>query len=177
MLDKKISVFLGISLVSAVLFGSLTFSQSVFANNSGGQEKVTICHVDEKTGEAKTITVGAPGAEAHLENHPEDKPGECVNGPLCEPFFFELWHERFVECVNDTWDFESCANTHLEEVREASETCVPSDEGDRPACLEICQIESIIFHLECHAAVGGSCDDDAFEVLVSCLEENQCEVE
>lgn len=173
----KISVFLGIFLIMAVLFGSLTFSQSVSANNGGGQEKVTICHVDEKTGEETTITVGEPGAAAHLKNHPEDTPGECTKGPLCEPLIYELFDQGFVQCVNDTWDFESCANTHLEEFQEASETCELSDEGVRPACLETCDIESITFLLECHSADEGPCDDDAFEVKVLCLEENQCEIE
>ena len=162
-----------ISVFTAILFGSLSADIALAAP----QPKVTICHVNQETGEEKTITVGAPGAAAHLKNHPDDKPGECVNGLLCEPFIFELFDQGFVQCVNDTWDFESCANVHLEEFQEASETCVPSDEGFRPACLEICQIESILFFLECNAAGAGPCDDDAFDVLVACLEENQCEVE
>jgi len=73
-----------IAVMAAVLFGSLTLSQSAFAGVSGGnngQEKVTICHVDQKTGEGKTITVGAPAVGKHLANHDGDHIGECDDLP------------------------------------------------------------------------------------------------
>jgi len=41
-----------------------------------GQQKVTLCHVDQETGEKITITVGAPAVPAHLAHG--DTLGPCV---------------------------------------------------------------------------------------------------
>jgi len=73
--------------MAAALFGSLAFSQNAFAGidiSNKGQEKITICHVDQETGEEKTITIGAPSVPKHLANHAGDHEGECMNEP--EPF-------------------------------------------------------------------------------------------
>ena len=43
-----------------------------------GQNKVTICHVDEEGEVSKTITIGAKAAAKHLENHPNDTAGPCA---------------------------------------------------------------------------------------------------
>ena len=42
-----------------------------------GQNKVTICHVDEEGEESITKTLSAKAAAKHLENHPEDTAGSC----------------------------------------------------------------------------------------------------
>jgi hypothetical protein len=57
-----------------------------------GQEKVTLCHWDEDTQRYERITVGAPGADAHLRQHTdEDHPDfkftdefKCCNASTCE---------------------------------------------------------------------------------------------
>jgi hypothetical protein len=52
-----------------------------------GQEKVTLCHWDEETQRYERITVGAPGADAHLHQHDEDflfeAGDECCNASEC----------------------------------------------------------------------------------------------
>lgn len=82
-MTKTITVLFGVSVLAAALFGSLAFSQSAFAGVSGegGQEKVTICHVDQETGEEKTITVGSSAVGKHLVNHEGDHLGPCVEEP------------------------------------------------------------------------------------------------
>ncbi len=95
-MTQKITAIFGIAVLAAVLLGGLTFSQSAFAGNSGGpgQLKVTLCHVDQETGEEITITVGAPAVPAHLAHG--DTLGPCVNGSqTCE----ELCDEEFNTCL------------------------------------------------------------------------------
>lgn len=42
------------------------------------QEKVVVCHAPPGNPEnAHTIVIGAPAAEAHLANHPDDSLGAC----------------------------------------------------------------------------------------------------
>ncbi len=86
---SKIKAIFGIAVMAAILLGGLTFSQSAFAGVStgggpgggpgGGQQKVTLCHVDQETGEEITITVGAPAVPAHLAHG--DTLGACVDEP------------------------------------------------------------------------------------------------
>ena len=95
-MTQKITAIFGIAVLAAVLLGGLTFAQSAFAGQSGGpgQLKVTLCHVDQETGEEITITVGAPAVPAHLDHG--DTLGPCVDGPqTCE----ELCVEEFDACL------------------------------------------------------------------------------
>ena len=71
-----VTVF-GISVFAAILFGSLSLDSALAAP----QPKVTICHVDQETGEKKTIRVGAPSVGKHLANHVGDHEGECMDEP------------------------------------------------------------------------------------------------
>ena len=60
-MTQKTTAIFGIAVLAAILLGGLTFSQSAFAgqgSGGGGQQKVTLCHVDQETGEEITITVG-----------------------------------------------------------------------------------------------------------------------
>ncbi len=80
-MTQKITAIFGIAVMAAILLGGLTFSQSALANGGGGQQKVTLCHVDQETGEEITITVGAPAVSKHLANHQGDHLGPCVEEP------------------------------------------------------------------------------------------------
>ncbi len=71
-----VTVF-GISVFAAILFGSLSLDAAL----ADPQPKVTICHVDQETGDEKTITVGAPAVSKHLANHQGDHLGPCVEEP------------------------------------------------------------------------------------------------
>ena len=84
-MTQKTTAIFGIAVMAAILLGGLTFSQSAFAGQSGGggQVKVTLCHVDQETGEDITITVGAPAVPAHIAHG--DTLGECVEEPEPEP--------------------------------------------------------------------------------------------
>ncbi len=44
--------------------------------------KVTICHYDEETDTYKSITIGARGAQRHMDRHEEDYEGECAAEPI-----------------------------------------------------------------------------------------------
>ena len=79
-MTQKITVFFGIAVMAAVLFGGLTFADTAFAGVEE-DKKTTICHVDQETGEEKTISVGTPSVPAHLENHEGDHLGECSDLP------------------------------------------------------------------------------------------------
>jgi len=118
-MTQKTTAIFGIAVMAAILLGGLTFSQSAFAGVStgggpgGGQNKVTLCHVDQETGEEITITVGAPAVPAHLKHG--DTLGACVDEPPTEPdcsvspnplemtfFSFEpQTHTTSVGCIND----------------------------------------------------------------------------
>jgi len=109
-------VAFGISAFAAVLFGSMAFSESAFAAK-GGQEKVTICHVDQETGEGKTITVGAPAVEKHLANHQGDHVGEC-SAVTCQECYDSLQTER-AACQEDF----ACAQQAYQDYAGCSLTC------------------------------------------------------
>jgi len=58
-------------IASILIFGSLGFglsSDDAFAKGQG-QPKVTICHVDQETGEEKTISISNKAVSKHLANH------------------------------------------------------------------------------------------------------------
>jgi len=76
-MTQKITAIFGIAVLAAILLGGLTFSQSAFAGQGGGQQKVTICHQGDEGPE--TITVGAPAVPAHLAHG--DTLGECDDLP------------------------------------------------------------------------------------------------
>jgi len=115
-MTQKITAIFGIAVMTAILFGGLAFSQSAFAGGvpSGGQQKVTICHVDvDEGGDPVTITVSVKALPAHLAHG--DTLGPCVDEPEPEPdcsvspnplvmtfvnFDFQT-HTTSVGCIND----------------------------------------------------------------------------
>jgi len=109
-MTTKLIIIFGIAITAAILLGGLAFSQSALA---GGQPKVTICHVDQDTGEKKTITISNKAVEKHKEKH-GDTVGECVDvpAPVCGN--------------NDT---------------EAPEECDDGGTADGDGCSAVCLIE------------------------------------
>ena len=111
-MTQKTTAIFGIAVLAAILLSGLTFSQSAFAGQGGGggQQKVTLCHVDEE-GEKRTITVGAPAVPAHLAHG--DILGECVDEPEPEcdvspnPLVMTFvdsepqTHTTSIGCIND----------------------------------------------------------------------------
>ena len=70
-------------LASILILGAFTVGYSfddAFAKGNG-QPKVTICHVDQDTGEEKTITISNKAVDKHIANHIGDHLGECVDEP------------------------------------------------------------------------------------------------
>jgi len=63
-------------LILGVLVSSLSIDDA-FAKGDG-QPKVTICHVDQDTGEKKTITISNKAVDKHKEKH-GDEEGPCVD--------------------------------------------------------------------------------------------------
>jgi len=69
-------------IASILIFGVIGFGLSSDAFAKGqGQPKVTICHVDQETGEEKTISISNKAVSKHLANHIGDHLGECVDEP------------------------------------------------------------------------------------------------
>ena len=99
-MTQKITAIFGIAVLAAVLLGGLTFSQAVFAGGPGGPPgKVTLCHVDQETGEEITISVGAPAVPAHLAHG--DTLGPCDDGPsTCEEDCDEDFNICLGQCPN-----------------------------------------------------------------------------
>lgn len=114
-MTKTITAIFGIAVMTAVLFGGMTFSQSAYAGvdpGNNGQNKVPICHVDQDTGEKKTITIGESAVSAHVGSHEGDHLGECVEvEPDCSvspnplEMIFDLSEPQLattsVGCTND----------------------------------------------------------------------------
>lgn len=70
-----------------VLTGTIGLSLAIasVSGASGGAEKGTLCHCPpDNPDECVTITVAAPGAAAHLRNHPDDLEGVCPPSVLWE---------------------------------------------------------------------------------------------
>ena len=77
------SIWMTPVLASILILGAFTVGYSfddAFAKGNG-QPKVTICHVDQDTGEEKTITISNKAVDKHIANHIGDHLGECVDEP------------------------------------------------------------------------------------------------
>ena len=118
-LNRALLAVFGISLFAAILFGSMTFSQNAFAGvgENNGKEEITICHVDQDTGEEKTIAVGEPAVEKHLANHVGDHVGDCVE-VTCQQCYETMLAEA-EECQEDF----SCIQQAFQEYAGCSLTC------------------------------------------------------
>ena len=122
------------------MMGSLVLVQAMAEGK--GQNKVTLCHVNQGTGEEKTITVGAPAVGKHLANHEGDHVGECKDDPdSC------VFNE---ECSSGQYCAKPVGANPLSEglCRSAP-----------PACGGIvdpvCGVDGISYSSECHAAQNG----------------------
>ena len=157
----------GISSFAAILFGSMAFSQNAFAGiwENNGKEEITICHVDQNTGEEKTITIGKPSVEKHLANHNGDHVGQCIE-ITCQ----ECYETMLVEAEECQENF-SCIQQAFQEYAGCSLTCngalvtifaqecVNSSAPFLDSCIEQAQVIEDIF----------SCFDGVYyEHLVAC---------
>ena len=130
MLIKPITIFLGVSITAAILFGGLAFSQSAFAGDK--EDKITICHVSQDTGESKTISVGKPAAEHHLSKHEGDRLGQCgsIQCTECE----EQAGKIFFDCFDAGGTGTECRVLMEPFLTECALTCQGSDEEKESAC-------------------------------------------
>jgi len=160
-------VAFGISSFAAILFGGLAFSQNAFAGNgeNNGQE-VTICHVDQNTGEEKSISVGSPAVDKHLANHDGDHLGECTE-ITCQQCYdslvveFDVCQEDDYPCIQQAFeDFASCSLTCTGPLEDNfPQECVNSAATHLDTCLERSQSTDDVI----------SCFDQGFyELLVAC---------
>ena len=145
-MTQKITAIFGIAVLAAVLFGGLTFSQSAFAgvpSGNNGQQKVTLCHVDQETGEEITITVGAPAVPAHLAHG--DILGECSEEPepsgTCQECVDELNTDECVDfgCEKSEWlAFADCTLTCTGDAGELPipEQCFNEEANDLRICID-----------------------------------------
>jgi len=100
-------------LASILILGAFTvgysFDDALAKGN--GQPKETICHVDQETGEEKTISISNKAVSKHIAKHLGDHLGECVDEP--EPFCEPNICDDFNVCTTDVCDEEgdTCSNT------------------------------------------------------------------
>ena len=156
---QKIKIFLGIAVMAAVLFGGLTFSQSAFAGND---EKVTICHQDQETGEQKTISVKVSSVSAHLANHEGDHVGECV-ASTCEECSFQLG-EAFEACGEGNLECELAAIN-------AFGVCSLTCQGDYQDIPQQCFNDAAPILVDCSDSTNDglqACEDDWLESIFEC---------
>ncbi len=130
-MTQKITAIFGIAVLAAILLGGLTFSQSAFAGQGGGpgQQKVTLCHVDED-GEKRTITVGAPAVPAHLAHG--DTLGPCVEEP--EPFTCDECNFIISDEIDSCADDVDCLISAWKNYADCSLTCEGTSDGDPQEC-------------------------------------------
>ena len=159
-MTQKITVFFGIAVMAAVLMAGLSLSQNAFAgvNENNGPEKIAICHVDQETGEEKTMHLVARAATNHLENHDGDYLGECTSCEQCA----NTLYEQLDECGNDT----ECGFNAINAAGECFKTCEDPD-ADLTTCINK------------HSDVLINCPDPEYPEIDDCLEEfafnvNEC---
>ena len=134
-MTQKLTAIFGIAVLAAILLGGLTFSQIAFANGNNGQEKVTICHVDQETGEEFTITVGAPAVPKHLANHQGDHLGPCVEEPpTCSECVLNA-EAAFNECTGSGGTEGECFIQLEPSSTECALTCEGTDLDKENACF------------------------------------------
>ncbi len=93
-----------LALVMTVALGGIAMAKPGHGNESGAQyqygpgddeygpsddqygpgQKVTICHITRKGNHAKTLTIGANAAAAHLRRHRNDHAGACTAQELAK---------------------------------------------------------------------------------------------
>ena len=118
-MNRAVALAFGISSFAAILFGSMTFSHDAFAGvgENNGQEEIALCHVDQNTGDEKTIRVGEPAAAKHLKNHPGDHIGECTE-ISCQ----QCYEQMIIEANACAGDFP-CSHQAFQEYADCSLTC------------------------------------------------------
>jgi len=136
-------------LASILILGAFTVGYSIddaFAKGNG-QPKVTICHVDQETGEEKTISISNKAVSKHLANHIGDHSGECVDVP--EPVCGDGNQEAPEECDDGNTVTESCNYS------ETSCIVCASDCSEQAGATSFCGDSNT------DSANGETCDDGA----------------
>jgi len=134
-------------LASILILGAFTVGYSIddaFAKGQG-QPKVTICHVDQETGEEKTISISTKAVSKHIANHIGDHSGECVDVP--EPVCGNNVTEAPEECDDGNTVTESCNYS------ETSCTVCASDCSEQAGATSFCGDSNT------DLANGETCDD------------------
>jgi len=136
-------------LASILILGAFTVGYSIddaFAKGDG-KPKVTICHVDQETGEEKTISISNKALSKHLANHIGDHSGECVDVP--EPVCGDGTVDAGEQCDDGNTVTESCNYS------ETSCTVCAADCTNQAGATSFCGDSNI------DSANGETCDDGA----------------
>jgi len=168
-MTQKLTAIFGIAVLSAILLGGLTFSQSALANGGGGQVKVTLCHVDQETGEEITITVGAPAVPAHLAHgdilgpcDEEPEPTTCEECSIASSDALILCDGELNCMISAQQEFAECTLTCEGDHNGIPEACFNSLSGGFSNCLdfattpdelETCEQEYVEQQIDCAANI------------------------
>ncbi len=165
-MTQKTTAIFGIAVLAAILLGGLTFSQSALANGGGGQQKVTLCHVDQETGEEITITVGAPAVPAHLAHG--DNLGECSVVPICNECLGNA-ETAFDECRDAGGTIDECRVEVEPSFSECALTCEGTEEDKFDVCFEAAQVQNLTCLIQ--GGDTGVCLEDALDFFEVCFGE------
>src|ERR687889_311666 len=72
--NRNVSILSVLVMMAVTVMATAAVAFAIPNEGSNGQTKVSICH------KGHTITVGAPGAAAHLAHHDDDTDGPCAEG-------------------------------------------------------------------------------------------------
>ena len=110
---RKITIFFGISVMFAVFFGGLTFSQSAIADRQGDEAGLSNC---DECFAVVNANLESCGLDMECQNKELTAFGDCTL--TCEGDLFQVFPEDCVHKASPT--MSECSATNLEEINQCA---------------------------------------------------------